>query len=327
MEDFRLIEFQRQRDFGQKINATFEFVRQNFKPLISSILIISGPTALASSLALGGMMGDMMGMMKNVGNPEYAQNLIFSASYWLQMLLMLLFGTVTFVFTISTINNYMELYQEKRTNKIEVTEVWSRVRQTFWMYFGTAFLFFVILMIVYIVLIIPVVVLGLLSPALIFFGILIVIIGLFYFLFSSALAFYIRGHEKLGFFQSINRSFSLVRSKWWSTFGIVVILTIIVWIVSYIFMIPYYVVIASTVMHQTNPDSFTGPSDTMMLITKLFFGLYYLAHIVLSVLPNVGIAFQYFNLVELKEAKGLMKDLENFGKAPDPTANRPEEHF
>jgi hypothetical protein len=46
----------------------------------------------------------------------------------------------------------------------------------------------------------------------------------------------------------------------------------------------------------------------------------------LYALPNIGIAFQYFNLVELKEARGLMNQIENLGQAPTDT-HRPEEHF
>jgi hypothetical protein len=46
----------------------------------------------------------------------------------------------------------------------------------------------------------------------------------------------------------------------------------------------------------------------------------------LSTLPNVGIAFQYFNLVELKEARGLMSQIETIGQ-PSIDPNRPEENF
>ena len=44
--------------------------------------------------------------------------------------------------------------------------------------------------------------------------------------------------------------------------------------------------------------------------------LYYLAQMVLAALPYVGIAFQYFNLVELKEAKGLIADIQTLGDQP-----------
>ena len=51
-----------------------------------------------------------------------------------------------------------------------------------------------------------------------------------------------------------------------------------------------------------------------------------MAQLLMYALPNVGIAFQYFNLVELKEAKGLMGQIENLGQSTA-SENRPEEHF
>ncbi|HEY5824667.1 MAG TPA: hypothetical protein VIT44_09890, partial [Cyclobacteriaceae bacterium] len=66
-------------------------------------------------------------------------------------------------------------------------------------------------------------------------------------------------------------------------------------------------------------------SSSGQIWITIFFAFYYLLQMLLNTLPNIGIAFQYFNLVELKEAKGLMNEIENFGKPQDTT--RPEETF
>ncbi|MFM8738710.1 MAG: hypothetical protein ACKOC0_00740, partial [Cytophagales bacterium] len=80
-------------------------------------------------------------------------------------------------------------------------------------------------------------------------------------------------------------------------------------------------------LHQAQGDTFSGPTETMLLVTKIFFGIYYLAQILLSTLTHVGISFQYFNLVEIKEARGLMSDIEKFGQSPDNSANQREEQY
>lgn len=64
----------------------------------------------------------------------------------------------------------------------------------------------------------------------------------------------------------------------------------------------------------------------MRITTIVCFTLYYLAQLLLYALPHVGIAFQYFNLVELKEAKGLMGEINTFGQAK-PDEARPQEQF
>lgn len=326
MEDFRHIDFPRLRDFSMKVNATFEFVKQNFKPLAKSILVIAGPPALIASLVIGNFMSDFMKFTTNMGTGNFG-DLFLTVDFWVQMMLLLVFGILTYIFTIATINNYLILYSEKRTNQIEVPEVWARVRETFWMYFGTAIFLGILILAAYLVLIIPIVLLAAVSPFLIFFGVVFFIIAFMYLLFSVSLTFFIRGYEKKGFFESLSRSFYLVRGKWWSTFGLIVILSMIAGVISYIFMVPYYIATFSTLLHQTTPDTFAEPSSSLLLISKIFLTLYYLAQIMLSMIPNVGIAFQYFNLVELKEAKGLLSDIEKFGQASDPTANRPKEHY
>ncbi|HEX6223129.1 MAG TPA: hypothetical protein VFZ52_01885, partial [Chryseolinea sp.] len=156
MENFNFIDFHRTRDFSRKLNATFEFVKQNFKGLGKSILFIAGPPVLGASLIIGSFMSEFMNFSMT-GNPAEEMEVYFtSVSFWLQILLMMVFLTISGVMNIATVNNYLLLYEKKRTNQIEVSEVWERVRATFWMYFNTLFLFMILLLGAVIVLMIPV---------------------------------------------------------------------------------------------------------------------------------------------------------------------------
>jgi hypothetical protein len=326
MENFNFIDFHRTRDFSRKLNATFEFVKQNFKSLGKSILFIAGPPVLVASLIIGSFMSEFMNFSV-MGNPgEELQAYATSVTFWLQLALMAVFLTISGVMNIATVNNYLLLYEKKQTNKIEVSEVWEEVRKTFWMYFTTVFLFMILFVAAIIVMLIPMGLLGAISPVLSVFGFLIFYCGLIYFFFGAAFVFIIRTYEKKGFFESVFRSFKLVKDKWWSTFGLVVILYMIMGISSYIFLIPYYIIAGVSALHTTTAGTFQEPSLTMQVMTIVFFTLYYLAQMVLTALPNVGTAFQYFNLVELKEAKGLMAQIETLGQA-HPPAPSAEEHF
>ena len=44
------IEFYKVRDFGEVLTVTFDFVRENFKPLMKGWLYIAGPFALTSAV-------------------------------------------------------------------------------------------------------------------------------------------------------------------------------------------------------------------------------------------------------------------------------------
>ncbi|MBL7861373.1 MAG: hypothetical protein JNJ65_09435 [Cyclobacteriaceae bacterium] len=330
MEEFKAIELQRARDFSQKMNATFEFIRQNFKSLGKSILFIAGPSVLVGSLLIGAFMGELMtlstGLQSATGNPEAFGDYFLSVNFWLQFILMFVFLFISFIVTIATINCYLILYDEKKSNQIEVSEVWDRVRHAFWTYLGTTLLFFLVLILAYIILLIPVVVLGAISGFLVFVGVLLFVGGIVYLIFSASLTYFIQSYEKKNFLEAIVRSFRLVNNgKWWSTFGLIFVLQLIMGVSSYIFLIPYYIILFTSSMHSVSTGSPMEFSDSMKIWSMVFFTLYYMAQMLLYSLPNIGIAFQYFNLVELKEARGLMSQIETLGESKPDT--RPEERY
>jgi hypothetical protein len=323
MENFNVIEFPRQRDFSKKMNATFEFIRQNWKSLFKSILVIAGPPVIVASMIIGSFFGDLLSLTQGVASsavdPNASQEYFMSASFWLQLLLALIFILLSSVMSIATINNYLILYSERQSNLIPVRDVWERVSATFWMYFRSMLLFGFIIMVMYILMIIPVAVFAYLSPALIFLGVMILFCGLIYMIFSLSLTFIIRAIEKKSFFDSIARSFTLVKGKWWSTFGLIMILYFVMMTISYIPLIPWYATMIASSLHNTSEAGTTDTQSFSGVAMMVFFTLYYMIQIILSSLPNIGIAFQYFNLVELKEAKGLLSDINSFGQTSSPT--------
>ncbi|MCE2956652.1 MAG: hypothetical protein ACK5UP_14830 [Bacteroidota bacterium] len=327
METFVAIKYQQLRDFSEKINVTFYFIRQNFKSLGKALVFIAGPPALMVSLVLGNFIGEFLQTMQAGVSGTDASSYFLSVGFWMQILLMLFFGVLAYVFTLAVIYNYVLLYEERQSNQIEVSLIWDRVRATFWMYLGTTLFFAVMLMVAYLFLILPVVLLAAISPILIFFGIMGAIVAIIYLVVAIVPTFIVRAYEKRGIFSAISRAFFLIKGKWWSTAGLVFVLSMIAGVISYIFLIPYYIVIFTSALHQAQGDTFSGPTETMLLVTKIFFGIYYLAQILLSTLTHVGISFQYFNLVEIKEARGLMSDIEKFGQAPEASTSQREEQY
>ena len=323
MENFKAIEYHHTRDFSRKMNATFEFIRQNFKSLGKSILIIAGPPILVASLIIATFIDDFFGLARaaasNIGNPEVIETYVMSVTFWLQIVLMFLLFLISSIMSIATINNYIILYEEKQTNRIEVIEVWNRVRESFWMYFGTTIFFFVLGVVAIVIMAIPVGILAAISPFLVFLGIWACYFGIIYLMISVSLTYFVRAYEKKGFVESITRSFKLIQNKWWSTFGLLIILYMITGIASYIFIAPLYFYALVSTMHDTSVNMFEQ-SSTVWIAVALFV-LYYFAQLVLGALPNIGIAFQYFNLVEMKEAKGLLGKIDTLGQSRPPSTS------
>ncbi len=327
MTTFNVIEFHRKRDFSRKLNATFEFIKQNFKPLGKSILFIAGPPILIASLIMGSIVTELGSFNPNPSAQiEGIESRFSSPLFWLEIAVMVMFYTVASVMSIATVNNYLLLYGEKRSNAIEVSEVWDRVRATFWMYFRSMILFIVLLVAAYVALAIPVGVLAMVSPFLIFFGMIFFFCGIIYLGISASLTFIIRACENNSFFDALVRSFKLVKDKWWSTFGLIMILYLVVFAATMLFMVPWQVISGVSMFHSLSANTLEEPSFSWQLLTTIMFSLQYLIQMVLSALPNIGVAFQYFNLVELKEAKGLMTQIQTLGQQAPPAATQ-EEHY
>ncbi len=331
METFKAIEFAKPRDFSKKMNATIEFIKQNFKALFKSLLFIAGPPVLLSSILIGNFYGDYMGFVtSSVQNPasvEDMQNYLLSAGFWLQILGAVIFGFVAGALTLAVVYNYILEYDEKKTNKIEVNDIWLRVRSTIGMYMGTMILYGIAMVVSYFVILIPIFIFALSqSPVLIFFGVVLVFVGVVYVWINFSLIFIVRAYEKIGFFSAVSRSFYLIKSKWWSTFGVIFVTGFVQSTISSLFLIPWYVGFVVKMMHTVQNKAFEEPSLLSELVNDAFFVLYFLVSFLLYVIPLVGISFQYFNLVELKESRGLMSKIDTIGQAPkEPTST--DEHY
>ncbi len=332
METFKAIEFAKPRDFSKKMNATIEFIKQNFKALFKSLLFIAGPPVLLSSILIGNFYGDYMGFVTGgmQGGPiaaEEMQNYLMSAGFWLQILGAAIFGFVAVGLTLAVVYNYILEYDEKKTNKIEVNDIWLRVRSTIGMYMGTMFLYGIAMVVSYFVILIPIFIFALSqSPVLIFFGVVLVFVGIAYVWINLSLIFIIRAYEKIGFFSAVSRSFYLIKTKWWSTFGVIFVTGFVKSTISSLFLIPWYIGFAVKMMHTIQNEAFQEPSLVSELVNDAFFVLYFLVSFLLYVIPLVGISFQYFNLVELKESRGLMSKIDTIGQAP--TESTPsDEHY
>jgi hypothetical protein len=310
MQNFQPIEYHQTRDFSRKMNATFEFIRQNWKSLGKASLFIAGPPVLVASLIMGSFFGDLF---KLGTDPESIMEMYMSSTFWMQMGLAMVLFLLSTVMSIATVNNYIILYEELKTPEIPTAVVWERVRRTFWLYLRTTLFFVLSYLVLVILLMIPIGLLYAISPALVALGVFVMFVGLFYLLFALSFTYIISAYEGLGFFDSVRRSIRLIQGKWWSTFGLIFILYMIMIMISYVPIIPLYIVMAVTAFHNVTEDASANPLEGMGTWTMVFMALYYTIQIILAALPNIGIAFQYFNLVERKEAKGLMSSIENFG--------------
>ncbi|RYU78002.1 hypothetical protein [Hymenobacter persicinus] len=330
-------DFMRERDFGRKIEASFDFVRAHFRPLGASLLYIVLPLFLLQGIASGLLQARLGGflvswrasMIRGKANSaeslQQFSDMMSSPEYWVAVV-----GSL-FSFTLLTLTvyGYLVLRLEKTdpTEPVTVREVWALVRSRFW---GALASFFGLALVMIVAVLGMATVLGLLSyllqgnPALVFFVIFALYIGMAYIMVVLSLFFIVQLRERTGFFATIARCFSLVWGKWWSTFGLIVVMLLL--LVMLIVVVYGLTSLISSPFAATPTQSPTALARVLSVVAAC---LNSVAMLALYPLLFLALAFQYFNLVERKEGHGLYALVDSIGGQPEsaatPQSFRPED--
>ncbi|MFY0594195.1 hypothetical protein [Roseivirga sp.] len=284
------IEFYKKRQFGEKLNATFVFIRENALPFFKIQLMIAGPILLLIAILLGTMVGDL--------NFDFQSG--FTANDIISMLevygLSLLSTMVTTTVIPAVTYGYMVAYQESAPKDITVASVTKGFASRFFNILGFNILTYIVVIIASMFFILP----GIYVAITLSLGAAIIVI------------------ESSNPIDAFSRSFKLISGKWWSTFGLILVMVIIGYIINLFFGIPRLIIMGLDAFTSFQEDGdinglelMSGTSQAMNILFSLFetFG-----QILLYTLVYITVAFQYFNLVERKESRGLVSKIEQMDK-------------
>jgi len=183
-----MITLYQQRDFGEKINATFQYIVQQFRSLGLSLLYIAGPVVLVAGIASGlgesSVRGNIFGLATRASVISF---LAYVLSFWLVPL-------VTYC--------HLKVYGQTGGGPVPVGTVWREVRRAF----GRAVITIVLYGMLYVV------------------GSLILFLPGIYFAVALAPMLCIVVLEDAGAGHAFSRSFTLMQDNWWATFGLLVIM-------------------------------------------------------------------------------------------------------
>ncbi|HAA16642.1 MAG TPA: hypothetical protein DCE41_35005 [Cytophagales bacterium] len=285
------IEFYVQRNFSAKMNATFSFLRQNFKPLFTALLLMAGPLVVIvgiSQYLILDTIFDSVGVLDGVASSAFFR---LGPSY----MAVLIFSLLSVIAVTVTVYSYMLVYDRQATpGPISIGMVWQEARKHIGLMIGA-----------YLVLMVTVFFLSIISAILLFLPIL--ILGVFWSIYPAVVIF-----EGANPFTAMKRSMKLMGEKWFSTLGLLIVLGIIVYSGTVYLAIPQFLMggmqsLLFLDQGQANPQSV---NSVALMITNTITTL---GSTLLSAVVIVGLGFQYFNLVERKENKGFLIRVANLG--------------
>jgi len=320
VQENQKIQFRKVRDFGQKFNATFEFLRQEFKPLMNALLYIAGPF-----IVLGGIMGayyqkNSISMMNlSLDSEEF-----FADDFWISAVVMIAFSFLAYIFIFATLNEYIKIYNQKNTS-VQAQEVWSSVKSNLGDYFLSAIGLSFILLGIGIVM--GLIAAGIIASNILFLNILL-ILGIFIGTFFMMVAFYISyiafNTEKLGLFSSLGRTISILKGNWFSTLGLFIVSWLMSSLLNIIFSLPNLILTSLSVFHAATADEGVQLSLGQEIIYGFTAFIASSGGFFISIIIMLIMIFQYYNLVEQSDATGLMGRINAIGTGGN---EDDEEHY
>jgi len=310
------LEFYKKRPFGDKLNATFVFIRENAKPFLKVQLLIAGPILLLMTIVINQFSFDFM----NLGfAPE---DLTASDVFRLVKLygFLILSGIITSAIMPAVTFTYMAKYQTTQPELISNAQIIPGLGSKIFNLIGYNLLTTLIIGAVGALLALAI---GFSVSASAFLVVIFgfaLLIAVVYIAVTMSLGSAIIIFEKNNPIDAIGRSFRLITGKWWSTFGLIVVVGILSAIISQLFGLPravFFGIKAFASFEEggdlSNMLQMTTGEQALNIVFSVFetFG-----SIVTNSLIFIAIAFQYFNLVERKESKGLMSQIESLDDEP-----------
>lgn len=299
-------DFRQERDFSQKITATFEFIRAHWRPLGRVLLYLVVPLALVRAILGGLLQSQLLDSLRTTGG----QGRVFSRTQTMGRVYGEMFNTPTYYITLALsilfsavliLSVYGYLLGCLEGQPPSVGQVWGVVRRRL---VGTALSLVGVGFII-----------GLSSLVLLLPGI--------YMMVALSIFFIVYLAENTGFGSTLNRCISLTKGKWWSTAGLIFIMLVLLYALTLGFSIAWGSLLG--LLRGVLPTFAVGTPLFSIVFTALT------SLLALALYPPllIVLAFQYFNLVERKEGLGMYQLVNQLGQAapagPGTDAYRPIE--
>jgi len=285
MDNQNFINFKKKRDLGAMLSDTFQFLNTEWKPFFSVILKIAIiPIVIAICAVVYYTMTSVsfMGEFSNTTN-DSIYNLNFS-----DLVQPILIFIVSYIITYALITiaalGYIKSYIENK-GEVNYQEIQNVTKQKFWPYVG---LFFMV-------------------GIMVFFGALFCFLPGIYLGVVLSVSFCLVIFQNKSVFDAIGDSFSFIRNHWWETFGILIVVQIIILMIGFIVDLPATLYqtadITAIFSEQENVDLLSSFSDPIYLI---FLAISYFARFILYIVSIIISVFIYF---DIKEQKNPSSDL------------------
>lgn len=308
----RRINLYASRSIGETLSATFDFVTQNFVPLIKFLAAFLLPVSALMGLSYQSMFSSLA-HIENL-NDETEQILSVVTSY-LPVLLLCLIGALL---TVAVTYTLMQKYQQRDNllKGLTLSEIKPLLKHNLWRVFKMLLLLTLIGMVAFV--------------ALVLVATMIMAIGgkfeaFLFLLYMAMLAIALPlglalplcvFEPELGLFSCVKKALRLGFKTWGTLFVVMLVITMLVQIVSFILMIPFLFTTMTTMFFEIDSSQYASLAYTssawFSVLTFASSLLFCFGLLLMSALSFVAFAFCYGRAADKVEGVSVKNAVQNF---------------
>ena len=285
------------------MSDTFDFVRENWRPMLKYITYLLLPVALVSTVAMDNFMTSQMSLTSTIGQGDMDAVL----PWLLSMGVTMLFYFVDIVLGNALTYTMMQLYEQRQERLQGIT--FAELSPGFWQKCGRQ----LVLLVTGFVLLIVV---GLIASPSVLLGPAVVILVAILLFIALPLIFLVQPiylFEKISVVKAYAKSVRLGWKTWAGVVAVITVLYIIVSIVQGVVSTPWYImVMLKNVLVTQNSEPAFMSSFGYTAIQYLLGVVSSFAGSCIMALMCIGIAYQYGHACDKVDGVGVDKDIENF---------------
>ncbi len=295
MNNNQYVEFKKERDLGAIITDTFKFFRLEWQPFFTTIFkiaIVPILLAIAGILYYSFEQSNLFSSVDFKNSESTSADLFGGGGMILATFVMLISYVIAYIMINVAAMYYVKSYVENK-GQINYEEIKQNVKENIWAFVGLGILVGIIAGVGLLFCIIPGIYLGT--------------------ILSLATAIYVfKGKDVM---EAINYSFTFIKDHWWETFGILLVMSLLVGILGYIFQVPALIYMMTKMFTGVSQEDSTAIMSIFSDPVYLFLNIIaYVGRFLFYAVTLVSTVLIYFDINEQKYASGTIEEIDRLGK-------------
>ena len=303
------IEFYRQRSFSEKLNVIFEFIRENWQPLLKYSFYVIMPVCLIQTLAMNSIFSFYLNIIKDFqGNSVFGDSLSgFFVNFGVWMFCTLIGSAIMSGLVYAMMQTYA--VRDDRLHGVIINDFKDLLVKNAWKYIRLLFM----IIIVYVILVMIMSFLAAISVWSLVITIPMLLISIICLLpLMLVVPVYIFERD-ITFWDAFRKSLKLGFATLGGMLGLMIVLYIISSVIETVTMLPAYVVFLVGMILSLSSESTISQSAIYKFILYILGLIQSYGAYIANIIVIIGLAFQYFHAREKVEGVTIESNISNFG--------------